>query len=566
MRKGRGRLASISRKFWKAGARETIPPEGGTRAPGSRRVFREVRRAGRAAKSDDGVRRVVGDGMRGRSRHVNRGDLSGDRSAFEAEERGAKGRPGRSRSVHSGEEAGQRPRSQGTQEGGCVKSMSNEKRPAPVPPGAKQAGEAPPSEWKWVERSAWTERMLKALENGVKGGVWFTLIDKVYRPGTLDAAWLRVKANGGGPGSDFQRLEQFEENLTENPGKLREELETGRCGPRPIRRTYIPKPGGKGKRPPGVPTVRDRVVQAALRIVLEPILEREFVSRSYGFRPGRGCLDALREVEGHLKAGRARVVDVDIRKYFEAIPHERLLDEVRRRVADGRVPAPIEMFLSQDVLEGLTLWSPEEGTPQGAVISPLLANIHLHPVDVAMASAGFRMVRYADDFVVMCRSREEARAALDHVGEPTARRGLELHPEKTRIADLTEAGQCFEFLGYRFQDGTKWPRRDSPRKFKDKVRRKTPRGAGRGIEAVVSDLNPVLRGWFGYFKYSHKWTFTPLDGWIRRRLRSILRRQSKKKGVSRGFDNRRWPNRFFRERGLFSLVEARESFLQSSRG
>jgi RNA-directed DNA polymerase len=427
-----------------------------------------------------------------------------------------------------------------------------------------QAGETQLNKWAWVERSVWTERMLEALETGVKGGVWFSLMDKVYRPSTLYAAWLTVKANKGSAGSDHQSIEAFERDLTRNLGVLEEELDSGAYRPRPIRRVYIDKPGSKDKRPLGIPAVRDRVVQAALRLVIEPILEREFVSHSYGFRPGLGCKDALREVDLLLKGGYTWVVDADLKGYFDSIPHAGLMAEIRRFIADGRVLKLLEAFLKQDILEDMVLWTPEQGTPQGAVISPLLANLYLHPVDVAMAAAGFRMVRYADDFVLLCRSEEEAQAALAQVRQLTAERGLTLHPEKTRLVDAQVPGLGFDFLGYHFERGTRWPRKKSLRKFKDTILRKTGRSRGCSMSAMVVDVNRTCRGWFEYFKHSHRWTFRPLDGWIRRRLRSILRRQHKLKGISGGYDNIRWPNQFFRDLGLFSLEAAHRALLQSS--
>lgn len=429
---------------------------------------------------------------------------------------------------------------------------------------ATQAGEARPSEWAWVERSVWTERMLEALEKGVKGGVWFSLIDKVYSPSTLYAAWLTVKANKGSAGSDHQSIQAFEKDLERNLGILEEELRSGQYRPRPIRRVYIDKPGSKDKRPLGIPTVRDRVVQAGLRLVLEPIWEKEFVSHSYGFRPGLGCKDALREVEMLLKAGYTWVVDADLKSYFDSIPHAGLMDEIRRRIADGRVLALLEGFLNQSVLEDMVLWTPAKGTPQGAVISPLLANLYLHPVDVAMAHAGYRMVRYADDFVLLCRSEAEAQAGLELVRKLTTARGLTLHPEKTRLVDAQVPGVGFDFLGYHFERGTRWPRKKSLRKFKDTIRQKTGRSKGSSLAAIVVDVNRTCRGWFEYFKHSNRWTFRPLDGWIRRRLRSILRRQHKLKGISGGYDNIRWPNRFFRDLGLFSLEAAHRALRQSS--
>jgi len=287
-----------------------------------------------------------------------------------------------------------------------VKANRNEEGPAKVLQEAKQAGETETRKWAWVERTVWTDRMLEALEKGVKGGVWFSLIDKVYRPEILHRAWLRVKANKGGAGTDHQSIEGFERDLERNLHKLHEELRTGSYQPRPILRTYIEKPGSREERPLGIPCVRDRVVQAALRLVIEPIFEKDFAPHSYGFRPKRGSKDALREVERLLKAGYTHVVDADLKAYFDSIPHEPLMTDIGRHIADGRVLGLIEGFLKQGILEGIALWTPEKGSPQGAVISPLLANLYLHPVDTAMEAAGHEMIRYADDFVILCRNRE----------------------------------------------------------------------------------------------------------------------------------------------------------------
>jgi RNA-directed DNA polymerase len=430
----------------------------------------------------------------------------------------------------------------------------------------KQAGDTVSDKWEWVERTVWTQRMLEALENGVKGGVWFSLIDKVYRPETLACAWRRVRRAGGAAGTDQESLKRFESRLDENLAKLSEELRTGSYGPRPIRRTHIDKPGSKEKRPLGIPAVRDRVVQAAVKMVVEPIFEKEFVDTSFGFRPGRGCKDALRRVERFLGAGYAWVVDADLRSYFDSIPHEGLMDRLREHIADGRVLDLIEGYLKQQILEDLRLWTPEKGTPQGAVISPLLSNIYLHAVDKAMKMAGYEMVRYADDFVILCKSRREAESALALVTELIRSRGLSLHAEKTSVVDTRQRGQGFDFLGYHFENGTRWPRKKSLKKFKDTIRKKTRRSNGRSLKAIIEDVNKTTQGWFIYFKHSHGTTFKPLDGWIRRRLRSILRGYSKGKGISRGRDHIRWPNKYFRDLGYFSLYDAHRALLQSSRG
>jgi RNA-directed DNA polymerase len=406
--------------------------------------------------------------------------------------------------------------------------------------------------------------MLEALVKGVKGGVWFSLIDKVFRPGTLNAAWETVKRNGGSAGVDHQGIEDFEGSLAGEMERLAEELRTGSYRPRPIRRVYIDKPGSKEKRPLGIPCVRDRVVQAALRLVIEPIFEREFASHSYGFRPKRGCKDALREVERLLKEGYTHVVDADLKAYFDTIPHAALMADIGCHIADGRVLGLIEGFLKQDILENMVHWTPEKGSPQGAVISPLLANLYLHPVDKAMAEEGYEMIRYADDFVILCRSREEAEKALATVQRLTLERGLTLHPGKTRVVDLAVPGEGFDFLGYHFEKGTRWPRRKSLKKFKDAIRSKTGRSNGQSLAAIIEEVNNTLGRWFEYFKHSNKWTFPSIDSWVRRRIRSILRRRIGLKGISPGHDHQRWPNLFFRDHGLLSLVEAHATSLQSS--
>ena len=446
--------------------------------------------------------------------------------------------------------------------------MPNETRPAGVPARTTQAGETPADppavagRWAWVERSVWTERMLEALERGVKGGVWFSLADKVYRPSTLAAAWERVRRNAGSAGPDGQSVKTFEAQAARHLKRLHDELRAGTYRPAPVRRVWIDKPGSREKRPLGVPAVRDRVVQTALRLVIEPIFEREFAETSYGFRPRRGCKDALRRVVELLKKGHLWVVDADLKGYFDSIPHDRLMDDVHKRIADGRVLDLIEGYLTQSVLEDTKRWTPETGTPQGAVISPLLANVYLHPVDEAMKRAGCEMVRYADDFVILCRSREEAEAALAAVRREVEARGLTLHPDKTRVAHA--AGDGFDFLGYHFERGKRWPRDKSLMKLRDALRAKTKRTNGHSMECIVADVNRTLRGWFAYFQHSHWTTFPHLDGWLRRRLRNILRKRTKRKGISRmGLDHHRWPNAYFRERGLFCLDDAHRALLQS---
>ena len=406
--------------------------------------------------------------------------------------------------------------------------------------------------------------MLTALEQGVIGGKWHSLIDKVYALPNLRRAFERVKANQGAAGVDHVTVEEFERHLEANLEKLAQALAAGSYRPQAVRRHWIRKLGSKEQRPLGIPTVRDRVVQTALRAVLEPIFERDFAAQSYGFRPKRGCKDALRRVDTLLKQGYTWVVDADLKSYFDTIPRPELLARVKAKVSDGRMLKLLEAFLTQGVLEEMNLWTPEAGTPQGAVISPLLSNIYLDALDHAMAGKGMEMVRYADDFVVLCGTEGKAQQALAEVQRWTAQAGLTLHPEKTRIVDATQPGG-FDFLGYHFEQGCKWPRRKSERKFRDTIRAKTRRMTGQSLPATIVDLNRTLKGWFGYFKHSHKFTFATLDRWVRMRLRSILRYRHGGQGRGRGADHQRWPNAYFAEHGLFSLATAHASARQSSR-
>ena len=440
-------------------------------------------------------------------------------------------------------------------------SETTEPTPEAVSQRTTRAGETR-TRWGWVEPSVWTERMLTALDEGVKGGCWYSLMDKVHRQATLRAAATGVVANRGAAGVDHVNVTMFEQRLEENLRDLGDALRTGTYRPQAIRRHLIPKPGNRERRPLGIPTVRDRVVQTALRLVLEPIFERDFATHSYGFRPGKGCKDALRRVDELLKSGYTYVVDADLKSYFDTIPHDRLLAQVRKRVSDGRVLRLIEAFLNQGVMDGLEQWTPEQGTPQGAVISPLLSNIYLDPLDHLMAEQGWEMVRYADDFVILCRNAEDAAQALDVVRRWTAQAGLTLHPTKTRVLDAGTEG--VDFLGYRFEGGTRRPRPQSLSKFKDTIRAQTKRTSGESLAKIIATLNTVLRGWFGYFKHSHKWTFSALDGWIRMRLRSLLRRRLGLRGRGRGADHQRWPNAFFADHGLYSLKRAHEYASQSS--
>ena len=437
-------------------------------------------------------------------------------------------------------------------------NKTQESKPTGVSHWTKQAGEADAEafwQWAWVEPTLWTPRRLTALEQGVKGGQWFSLIDKLYTWPALTAAFDKVAANQGAAGVDQVTSEMFATNLDANLRRLAEQLRDGTYRPQAIRRVWIPKAGSSEKRLLGIPTVRDRVVQAALRALLEPLFERDFAEHSYGFRPERGAKDALRRVDELLKAGYTFVVDADLQSYFDTIPHAPMLALVEKKVADGRVLSLVRAFLEQGVMSEQGIEEPETGTPQGAVLSPLLSNIYLDPLDRLIAGRGREMVRYADDFVILCRSQAEARAALDCVKDWTTRVGLKLHPEKTHVVDATQAGG-FDFLGYHFERGYKWPRTKSLKKLKDRLREQTPRTSGESLDEIIRRVNQTLKGWFEYFKHSHKTTFPRLDCWLRMRMRSILRKRAGGQGVGKGRDHYRWPNAYFAARGLFNLSAA----------
>lgn len=407
--------------------------------------------------------------------------------------------------------------------------------------------------------------MLAALQRGVKGGKWHSLFDKVSRLETLELGWTQVERNAGAAGVDRVSVERFAQARDYYLAELASTLRDGSYRPQPVRRVYIPK--GKGQRPIGIPSVKDRVVQAALKLVIEPIFEHEFEPRSFGFRQGLGCKDALREVDRYLKSGHFWVVDADLKSYFDTIPHAALLAKVGNRIADGRVLELVQQFLKQDIMEDMTRWTPTSGSPQGSIISPLLANVYLHELDVEMREAGLVMMRYADDTVVLCRTREAAESALARMRAWVNANGLTLHPDKTHVGDCRVAGQGFEFLGYRFEAGRRCVRKKSLKSVRDKIRAKTRRNEGNSLEYVIASLNPILRGWYGYFQHAHWYTFSSLDGFIRRRLRAMLRRQKRRPGQGRCLcDHKQWPNAFFADLGLFTMSEAHRLARQSRCG
>ena len=426
----------------------------------------------------------------------------------------------------------------------------------PGVPMAKQGREVA-SQWAWTEAAVWTARMLATLERGITGGKWYSLMDKVWKIENLQRAVEKVAQGKSKKKADGRKCRRYAEGSAQRLPQLQGLLQSGQYQPKPVQRIWIPKLGSKELRPLGVPEVENRVVEMAVRNVIEPIFEQTFAQHSYGFRPERGAKDALRRVDALLKAGKIWVVDADLKGYFDSIPHDKLLTAVAERLADGALLKLIEKFLKQGVMETGKGWSPTEtGTPQGAVLSPLLANVYLNPLDHLMAQQGWEMVRYADDFVILCESQQAAEQALEQVRQWVQQAGLVLHPTKTRLVDASQRGG-FDFLGYHFERGHRWPRQKSLKKFKDTLRQKTRRTRSDAMQEIVKEVNQTVRGWMGYFKHSVANIFPPLDQWLRGRLRTIHRKRCKRKGRALGSDHHRWPNAYFAELGLISLASVR---------
>jgi len=400
---------------------------------------------------------------------------------------------------------------------------------------------------------------------------WYSLYDKVFALKGLCEAWERVRRNGGVAGCDGQTVEQFEERLEENLQALHEQLRQKRYRPRPVKRVEIPKVGG-GQRRLGIPSVRDRVVQQALLQVLTPIFEAKFSPRSHGFRPGRGCNTALEVVDQAIRHGYEWVVDADICQFFDEVDHELLLTLLNEEISDGSVLRLVRAFLESGTLMDGGEWeTATEGTPQGGPLSPLLANIYLHPLDRAMQGAGFGLVRYADDFVIFARSRERAEEALALVRRALEGLKLRLHPEKTRVTAIDEG---FDFLGYHyFRDRQGRVQKDvsrkSRQKFRERIRKLTRRHAGqkrpkasrctlqrlqrnRRVGEMVAQVNEYLRDWHVYFRgvrvsWARYWERH--DGYVRQRLRNAITGR-----YAKGLWHVRLPNALFAALGLVSLT------------
>jgi RNA-directed DNA polymerase len=522
---------------------------------------------GETVDAGAGMHGVVGGRTAGSCSDVNQGSRSGKRTGNQANspEEGPEGdrAPVGAKKSRNGDGA------KGGREANPEGNRQSEEEPPSVPAADKQGGKDLWQRHK-AERGVWSQGMLETLERGVKGGKWFSLIDKVYQEKTLAIGWGKVKSNDGSCGVDGVTVKRFERESQERLQAMNAQLKEGDYRSLPAKRKWLAKPGSKEKRPLGIPAVCDRVVQTAAKLVMEPIFEKEFAPQSYGFRPELGCKDALRRVEELLKSGHWHVVDIDIKKFFDTIPHDLLMKLVEERIADGRLLELVEKFLKAGVMEGMDHWDTEEGTPQGGVISPLLANIYLNPLDWLMVGLGIQLVRYADDMVAMCRDEESARKALEEIGRWMGESKLTLHPEKTRVVDMTVGGNHFDFLGYRFWRSRKGGiarlvRPKSMKKLKDGLKPLTKRANGQSMEAIVKRINPVLKGWYGYFKHASAATLGRLDGWLRGRLRSILRKRRGGKGRGRGIDHHRWPNRYFDTLGAYCLKHAQRMEMTSLR-
>jgi len=405
----------------------------------------------------------------------------------------------------------------------------------------------------------WTPAMVRRLKSDEEEGKrWHLLIDKVGALTNLREAWRLVAANKGSAGISGQTIEDYSRDLEARLNSLSRRIQCGHYHPRPIRRAYIPKTDGSGKmRPLGIPEVEDRIVQTAIVLTIEPIFEVRFLECSFGFRPARGAHNALHIVETAVKGKKKWVVDGDIKDCFGSFPHDLVMQQVKTRINDRKLLTLIQEFLQAEVVEAMNRWKPTVGSPQGATLSPLLANIYMHVFDTHMMERGYEVVRYADDFVILCETEDDAMNALETARQVLESMGLVMHPEKSKVVDSTRGD--FQFLGYIFAPWGRKPRPSSLAKMRDAIRMKTRRLDGRSIRVIIRSLNRTLRGWYKYFRYGAGAELERLDQMVRRRLRSILRKRAGRQGTSKpGADHKRYTNAGFKALGVFELWEQRE--------